>query len=157
MLLWSDRGRLEMAAWWRKAGLSTLCLESGEKVGQERELVDLGGRVFTVRLWSGPRIRSCKLVFPQLPTRANLGPPCHARILELFVLLTKFVASNCLQRPHPEPPPPSSSARWVPGWAASLAWLPRSALGAVSTAAALESLALLSELQFFSAVQWGRG
>lgn len=77
MLLWSDSGRLEMAAWWRKAGLSTLCLESGEKVGQERELVDLGGRVFTVKLWSGPCIRSCKLSFPSYQ-RCKPGPtmPC---------------------------------------------------------------------------------
>lgn len=151
MLLWSDSGRLEMAAWWRKAGLSTLCLESGEKVGQERELVDLGGRVFTVKLWSGPCIRSCKLSFPSYQ-RCKPGPtmPC-----------THFGAVSSLDQicgiKLPSMAPPSSSTRRVPGWAASLAWPPRSALGAVSAAAALEPLALLSEFQFSSAVQWGRG
>lgn len=34
-----------------------------------------GGVVFIMRLWSGPGIRSCKCVFPKLPTHANLGSP----------------------------------------------------------------------------------
>ena len=53
-----------------------------------------GVGVFSVRLWSGPRIRSCKCVFPKLPTHANLAH--HTRILKLLILLTKLVASNCL-------------------------------------------------------------
>lgn len=105
-----------------------------------------GVEVFSVRLWSGPCIRSCKCVFPKLPTHENLGSPYMH-----FGTVNPLDQTCGIKLPFNGPMQsrllPQLVHRGVPGWAPSLVWPPCSALGAVAKAAAPESLALLSEFQ----------